>query len=48
MMLRGMPPAVQGGAMLVLVLLRALVAWMVIRILAEMGSTILKLKPAAH
>ena len=46
MMLRGMPPAVQGGAFLVLVLLRALIAWMVVRILAEMGATILKLRPA--
>ena len=47
MMLRGMPPAVRGGAFVVLVLLRALIGWMVVRILAEMGSTILKLRPSS-
>jgi hypothetical protein len=47
MVLRGMPPAVRGGAIIILVLLRALVAWMVIRILAEMGAVILKLRPAS-
>ncbi len=46
MMLPGMPPAVRGGAIVVLVLLRALIAWMVVRILAEMGNTILKLRSA--
>ena len=47
MMMRGMPPVVRGGVIVILVLLRALIAWMVIRILAEMGATILRLKPAS-
>jgi len=43
--LRGAPPALRAGAMVLLVLLRTWIAWMVVRILAEIGAAILAMRP---
>jgi hypothetical protein len=45
MMMRHMSPPVRGGFVIFFSLLRGLVLVMVVRVLAEMGSTILSLKP---
>jgi hypothetical protein len=45
MMMRHMSPPVRGGFVILFSLLRGLVLVMVVRVLAEMGSTILTLKP---
>jgi hypothetical protein len=45
MMMRGMSPPVRGMIMILLALLRAAIAWMVVRVLAEIGTAILAMKP---
>jgi len=42
--LRGAAPPLRAGAFIFLVLLRAVIGWMVVRILAEIGATILSLR----
>lgn len=41
---RRLPPVAQGGFLILLAVIRALVAWLVVRILAEMGLAILSLR----
>ncbi len=42
--LRGAAPPLRAGVFIFLVLLRAVIGWMVVRILAEIGATILSLR----
>jgi len=45
MMMRHLPPPIRGGLRILLVLLRGLVMVMIVRVLAEIGTAILAMKP---